>query len=68
MRHMESYMGGGSLHWKSGLVAEGEQQTEQLMALRDTYLNVMIRSNLNAKREVVMQRATQWWILRDQSE
>ncbi|CAM8884384.1 unnamed protein product [Rhodiola kirilowii] len=68
MRHMETYMGGGSLHWKCGFVVEGDQQGEQLMALRDSYLNVMIRSHLNAKKDLVLQRATAWWKIKEQSE
>ncbi|CAM8918532.1 unnamed protein product [Rhodiola kirilowii] len=68
MRHSETYMGGGVLNWKCGLVVEGEEQLKQLMALRDIYMNVMIRSNQNAKKDLVLQRATAWWKSKDQLE
>ncbi|CAM8903753.1 unnamed protein product [Rhodiola kirilowii] len=44
------------------------KQTYQLMALRDTYLNVMTRSTLNAKKYSVLERATAWWKVKDQLE
>ncbi|KAL9670605.1 hypothetical protein QQ045_008159 [Rhodiola kirilowii] len=68
MRRMETYYGGGVDNWKCALVDESEEQTEQLIALRATYLNVIIRSPLNAKRAKVSNRVEQWWTIKDQLE
>ncbi|KAL9681085.1 hypothetical protein QQ045_012866 [Rhodiola kirilowii] len=68
MRHTETYKGGATTNWKCGLVNESEEQTEQLMALRDTYLNVILRSHLNARREKVLQRAREWLKIKDDLE
>ncbi|CAM8976810.1 unnamed protein product [Rhodiola kirilowii] len=48
-----------------GAYATSDQETDQLMALRNTYLNAIIRSYLNVRKKIVLQRAADWKKIKD---
>ncbi|CAM8881348.1 unnamed protein product [Rhodiola kirilowii] len=48
-----------------GAYATSDQETDQLMALRNTYLNAIIRSYLNVRKKTVLQRAADWKKIKD---
>ncbi|KAL8195559.1 hypothetical protein R6Q57_025962 [Mikania cordata] len=51
---METYMGGGSKKWNSGLLNESERQNKQLNQLRFKYLCKIIMSNVNFLKEYIL--------------
>ncbi|KAJ9551858.1 hypothetical protein OSB04_015903 [Centaurea solstitialis] len=55
MRHMETYMGQSMKDWDCGLADEGKTQKSQLVNLRHKYVGKMLLSDLNVKKNLVLE-------------
>ncbi|KAK1396116.1 hypothetical protein POM88_005979 [Heracleum sosnowskyi] len=60
MRHMESYMGQPWTGWETGLDKESVKQRGQLVDLCRMYCHDILGNALNANREKVIKRATDY--------
>ncbi|KAL8205289.1 hypothetical protein R6Q57_008840 [Mikania cordata] len=54
MRHMETYMGGGVMGWKCGLLQESDGQRRQLQQLRIKYLCKILKSTVNILKDDII--------------
>ena len=57
MRHMETYMGEPDGSYKCGIVKEGLPQEMMLEKMRSKYVWSLLMSDLNVKREEIMEHA-----------
>ncbi|XP_020255358.1 uncharacterized protein LOC109832389 [Asparagus officinalis] len=57
MRHMETYMGGGTANWNSGFHREGERLKNQLHRLRSIYCCQILTEPTNELAKEVIRKA-----------
>ncbi|KAJ9555072.1 hypothetical protein OSB04_009686 [Centaurea solstitialis] len=63
MRHMETYMGGGSRGWYTGFTAEGPGQKKQIENLRIKYCTKILLSDQNICKKLVEEEVVQYYCL-----